>query len=361
VTPTPEFPPLDALEAAASTRVPEEIWAYIQTGAGEERTLRANREAFARATVRPRVLRGVAELDLRSRMLERPVSAPFFIAPTAYQAKVHPDGEAGMARSASAEGILAVFSTLSSHSLEEIAVASGSGGRWFQLYHQPDADVERQLIARAEKAGFSAIVLTADTPVLGVRDRQARGGFAIDASVPIGNGPGVVPPSRSPTRDGATYRLRAETAATWEWLDRLREVTPLPLVVKGVLTREDAGRCVEHGAAAIVVSNHGGRQLDGAPATLDALPEVVDAVMGQVEVYLDGGVRRGIDILVALSRGAKAVGIGRPLLWALAVGGERGVAQYLALLKTELAVGMALTGRRTIDEIDRSLTEPSGP
>jgi isopentenyl diphosphate isomerase/L-lactate dehydrogenase-like FMN-dependent dehydrogenase len=358
MTPEPpeEFRTLQELEGAAARRLSEEVWAYVQGGAGEERTVRANLEAFARATVRPRVLRGVAELDLRCRILGRPVAAPFFVAPMAYQGKVHPDGEVGVARAAAAAGLLGVYSTLSTRSMEEIAEASGAAPRWFQLYHQPDVEVERRLLERAERAGYTALVLTVDTPVLGVRDRQARGGFAIDASVPVGNGPDVLPPSRAPTPEGETYALRSDAAATWELLDELHRVSRLPLVVKGILTADDAHRCVDHGASAVVVSNHGGRQLDGVPAALDALAEVVAAVGPGVEVYLDGGVRRGVDILVALARGAKAVGIGRPVLWALAVGGASGVGRYFSLLKAELATAMVLTGRRTIAEVDRTLT-----
>lgn len=355
------FPPIDALEEVASRRVSASIWAYIQGGAGEERTLRANREAFSRAILRPRALRGVEELDLRCRLLGEQVAAPIFVAPMAYQETVHPDAEPGVARATAAAGLLGVYSTLSSRSLEEIAAAAGTGPRWFQLYHQPEAAVERGLLDRAKRTGYSAIVLTIDTPVLGVRDRQARGGFAIDASVPIGNGPGVLPPSRAPVESGATYRLRPDAGATWEIVDRVRETAGLPVIVKGVLTAEDARRAVDHGAAGVVVSNHGGRQLDGAGASLDALPEVVAAVDSRAEVYLDGGVRRGVDILVALARGAHGVGIGRPILWALAVGGSAGVERYLAQLKSELAVGMALIGRRTIGEIDRSLLDrPAG-
>ncbi|MGB6500459.1 MAG: alpha-hydroxy acid oxidase, partial [Thermoplasmata archaeon] len=330
------------------------IWAYVQSGAGEERTLRSNREAFRRAVVRPRVLEEIRQLDLRTTILGQAVSAPVFICPTAYQAKIHPDAEPGVARAASAAGLLAVFSTLTSRSLEEIAVASGDGPRWFQLYHQPDPAVERGLIERAGAAGYGAIVLTVDTPVLGIRDRQAKGGFAIDSSVPIGNGHGVATPSRGPVAGGETYEIRPDTSATWDWLGRVRDQTRLPIVVKGVLTGEDAARAVDLGAAGVIVSNHGGRQLDGAPATLDVLPEVVGAVGGRAEVYLDGGVRRGIDILVARARGAQAVGVGRPILWALAVGGEPSVARYLALLKLELAIGMALAGRRSIAAIDAS-------
>jgi 4-hydroxymandelate oxidase len=350
------FQTIDELEGIASSRLPSDLFAYVQGGAGEERTLRSNREAFTRAILRPRILRGVAELDLRVRLLEQPYTAPLFVCPTAYQAKIHPDAESGVARAAAAEGLLSVYSTLSSDSLESIASASGGGGRWFQLYHQPDPSVERRLLERVDAAGFSAVVLTVDTPVLGVRDRQARGGFAIDASVPIGNGPGVLPPPRVPVPDGGIYRLRPDASATWEWIDRLRETTRLPIVVKGVLTADDALRCADHGARAIVVSNHGGRQLDGASATLDALPEVSAAVGSKVEVYLDGGVRRGTDVLVALSRGARAVGVGRPILWALSAGGEKAVQRYLSLLKLEIAVAMALTGRRSIEEIDATLT-----
>jgi len=357
-TPNAGFLTIDELEERASTKLPPDLWAYVEGGAAEERTVRSNREAFARVTLRPRVLAGVAEIDLRTPLLGRTFSAPVFVCPTAYQAKVHPDGEAGAARAAGAEGLLSVFSTLSSHSIEEIARASGDGGRWFQLYHQPDETVESRLIERAENGGYDAIVVTVDTPVLGTRDRQARGGFAIDTSVPIGNGPGVVPPPRNPTADGGVYRLRPAAGATWAWFDRLRASTRLPVVVKGILTADDARLCVDHGARGVIVSNHGGRQLDGAPATLAALPEVATAVGSKIEVYLDGGVRRGADVLAAVSRGARAVGIGRPVLWALAVGGEQAVQRYLSLLKLEIAVAMALSGRRSIAEIDASLTEP---
>jgi len=351
----PGFRSLDELEEIAAGRLPAPIWAYVQGGAGEERTLRANRSAFARATVRPRVLRGVGEIDLRVRLLDSPCAAPLFVCPTAYQAKIHPDAESGVARAAATEGVVTVVSTLSSHSIETIAAAAGAGSRWFQLYPQPDRAVERRLLDRAEAAGYSALVVTVDTPVLGVRDRQARGGFAIDGSVPIGNGSDVVPPSRGPILDGVTYRLRPDAGATWELVDRLREQTRLPIVVKGILTPEDARECVDHGAKAIIVSNHGGRQLDGAPATLDVLPDLVAAVGGHAEVYLDGGVRRGTDVIVALARGAKAVGIGRPILWALAAGGEPGVRQYLAMLKLEVVVAMALLGRRSVAELDRTV------
>ncbi|MCI4354237.1 MAG: alpha-hydroxy-acid oxidizing protein [Thermoplasmata archaeon] len=350
-----EFRTLADLERVAESRVPGAIWDYIQGGAGEERTLQANREAFRRRTLRPRVLVDVSALDPTTSMLGTPVRAPYYVAPTAYQGQIHPDGERGTARAAAGAGVLAMFSTLSSTSLEAIAEASGPGPRWFQLYLQPEFARTRQLVERAERAGYSAIVLTADVPMLAVRDRQAREGFALDAPVELGNGPEFVMPPRVASREGAVFRLRPEAAVGWPIIDRLREVTELPIVVKGILRPDDAHRAVEHGARAIVVSNHGGRQLDGAPAALDVLPEIVAAVGTRAEVYLDGGVRRASDVLLALALGARAVGIGRPVLWALAVGGAEGVARYLSLLEAELVNVMALCGTAKLADVDRSL------
>ncbi|HLM90437.1 MAG TPA: alpha-hydroxy acid oxidase [Thermoplasmata archaeon] len=353
--PSDAFPTLSDLEEAASKRLTDRIWAYVQGGSGEERTLRANRDAFLEWALRPRMLTGVASADTSTSLLGAAVRAPLFVSPMAYHAQVHPEGELGVARAALKSGWVAAYSTLSSFSIERIAEASGGGPRWFQLYLQPDFEVSRRLVERAERAGYSALILTVDTPVLGVRDRQARGGFAIDASVPIGNGADVVPPPRPPVAEGSLYRLRAEAGSTWEVLDRLRSVTRLPWIAKGVLTAEDARLAVQHGAKAILVSNHGGRQLDGVPATLTVLPEIVEAVGSRVEVYLDGGVRRGTDVLIALALGAKAVGVGRPILWALATGGGEGVANYMERLTTEFATGLLLAGRRSLAGVDRSL------
>ena len=345
---------LSDLEEAASRKISAPAWAYVQGGAGEERTLRANREAFLRWTLRPRVLVDVTSLDPTTTILRENVSAPFYITATASQGILHPDAEAGTARAASAAGIMAMFSTLSGLSLEQIAVAAPKGPRWFQLYLQPDFGVTKKLVERAEKAGFKALVLTVDMPVQATRDRQSIAGYSLEGRT-VGNGEDIVPASWSPVPDGQRFSVRNDASATWEILDRLRKITRLPIVVKGILTGEDARLAVDHGAKAVVVSNHGGRQLDGSPASLVALPEVVEAAGSKIEVYLDGGVRRGSDILIALALGAKAVGIGRPVLWALAAGGEAGVAKLISLLKTDLATVMALTGRRTILEIDRTL------
>ena len=354
--PSAGFLTLSDLEEAASKKMTAPAWAYVQGGAGEERTLRANREAFQRRTVRPRVLVDVTSLNLTTTILEEKVSAPFYISAAASQGILHSDGEAGTAKAATVANVMAMFSSLSTLSMEQIANAGNGGPRWFQLYLQPDFAVTKMLVGRAEKAGFTALVLTVDMPVQATRDRQTIAGYSIEGRT-VGNGEDVVPPSRSPISEGQRFTVRNDASATWEILDRLQEITRLPLVVKGILTGEDAKLAIDHGAKAVVVSNHGGRQLDGAPASLDALPEVVGAVGSKAEVYLDGGVRRGTDILVALALGAKAVGLGRPVLWALAAGGETGVAKLISLLKTDLATVMALTGRRTISEVDRTLVE----
>ena len=353
--PNAGFSTLSDLEEAASKRADKSAWAYIQGGAGEEWTVKANREAFHRRTLRPRVLVNVETLDLSTTLLEVKSSAPFYVSPTASQGLVHPDAEAATARAASKEGIIAGFSTLSSISLEEIARAAPAGPKWFQLYLQPDFEVTKSLVQRAEKAGYKAILLTVDMPVAGTRDRETREGSPLSSSITLGNGREVVRPLRNPTVNGSQAHIRKEASNTWDVVDRIRKETRLPLVLKGILTREDARRGVDHGVQGVIVSNHGGRQLDAAPASLDVLPEIVEEVGSDVEVYFDGGVRQGSDIVMALALGAKAVGLGRPVFWALTTGGEAGVTKLITLLKTDLATVMALTGRRSISEIDRSL------
>ncbi len=294
------FLTLSDLEEAASKKVSAPAWAYVQGGAGEERTLRANRDAFQRRTLRPRVLVDVTTLDLTTTILNEKVSVPFYVSAAASQGILHPDAEAGTARAASAANIMAMFSTLSTLSLEQIAEAVPKGPRWFQLYLQPDFAVTKKLVVRAEKAGFTALVLTVDMPVQATRDRQSIAGYSLEGRI-VGNGEDVLPPSRSPVPDGQHFTVRNDASATWEILDRLQRITRLPIVIKGILTGEDARRAVDHGAKAVVVSNHGGRQLDGAPASLDVLPEVVEAAGSEVEVYLDSGVRRGSDILTPVN------------------------------------------------------------
>ncbi|HVH15783.1 MAG TPA: alpha-hydroxy acid oxidase [Candidatus Angelobacter sp.] len=349
------FSTLSDLEEAASKNTDKSAWAYIQGGAGEEWTLKANRDAFHRRTLRPRVLVDVENLEFGTTMLGSNVSAPFYVSPTASHGLVNPDAEAATARAASKANILAAFSTLTSISLEDIAKAAPAGPRWFQLYLQPEFSITRSLIERAEKAGYTAIILTVDMPVAGNRDRENQAGSPLASPTVLGNGREVVRPLRNPIVEADRAHIRKEASNTWAVVDRIQEITRLPLVLKGILTREDARLAAAHRAKAVLVSNHGGRQLDGASASLDALPEVVDEVASEVEVYFDGGIRRGTDIIKALALGARAVGLGRPVFWALAAGGEVGVLKLLSLLKTDLATVMALTGRRTLSEIDKSL------
>lgn len=347
------FLTLSDIESAASKVVTGPAWAYVQGGAGEEHTVNANREAFRRKILRPRVLTNVETLDLSTTILGEHVAAPFYVSPTAYQGLLHPDAETATAKAASAANILAAFSTISSRSLEEIASAAPKGPRWFQLYLQPKPETTQSLVKRAEKAGYTALVLTVDAPVFGNRDTTILGGFNV-ASIPLGNGPGVSPPYR-PTPQGDYYKTRGEASATWEVLDELYKMTRLPILIKGILTAEDARQAVDHGARGVIISNHGGRQLDQAPASLDALPEVVQEVGSEAEIYLDGGIRRGSDVLISIASGARAVGLGRLVLWSLAVGGEAGISRMISLLKEDLATTMALTGRRKISEIDSTV------
>jgi 4-hydroxymandelate oxidase len=341
-------------EAAGASRADPAVWAYIQGGAAEEHTLRANRAAFDGWTIVPRALVDVHLIDPRTTLLGHRVAAPVFVAPTAYHGEVHAGAEPATASAASAAGLLAIFSTLSSRSLEEIGATAPAGPRWFQLYLQPDFRATQRLVERAEHAGFAAVVLTVDLPVLANRDRQAGGGFGFDGRISLGNGPDVVAPPRRPVRDGPVFRVPGAEAYTWRTVDDLCSITRLPVVVKGVLSAEDARHAVDRGARAVVVSNHGGRQLDRSVASLHALPHVVAEVGSQTEVYLDGGIRRGSDILVALALGARAVGVGRPVLWGLAAGGGAGVARVLEQFEEELATVMALSGRPTIPDIDRT-------
>ncbi len=354
------FRTLGDVQAAARRSVDAGVWGFIEGGSGEERTLRANVAAFERWTLRPDVLQNVREVGLGTTLLGSAVSAPFFVAPTAYHREVHPGGERATAAAASALGVLGVYSTLSSDSLEAIAEASGTAPRWFQLYLQAEFSDSLALVRRAERAGYSALVVTVDTPVLGSRDRQGRSGFAVRRAPPVGNGRGARMPPRGSAWDGAGVKLAGGGEESWATIDRLRRSTRLPIVLKGVLTAATARRSVAHGARAVIVSNHGGRQLDLAPATLDALPEVVKAVGRRAEVYVDGGVRRGSDVAVALALGARGVGIGRPILWALAAGGRAGVERYLRLLGTELSNTLVLLGRSSPAALDRRLVAPAG-
>jgi isopentenyl diphosphate isomerase/L-lactate dehydrogenase-like FMN-dependent dehydrogenase len=320
--------------------VPENVWCYFEGGAMDEVTLRANVAAYGRWRFRPRMLVDVSELDLRTTLLGTEVAMPLGIAPFAMQRLLAPDGEQATARAAAAAGTLLTVSTLTTCSHAEIA-AAGSGPRWFQLYVLRDRGRTLEHIAEARESGYSALVLTVDMPYLGRRERDARVGFTIPPDLPV------------------AYANLFETtpALTWRDLEWIRSELDLPLAIKGILTREDALLAVEHGADAIWVSNHGGRQLDHVAAGLDALPEVVDAVDGRAEVYVDGGIRRGADVLKALALGADAAFAGRAIACGLAVDGQEGVAHVLSLLEDEIRLGLGLLGCRTPAEVTRSHVE----
>lgn len=360
VPPAPPAPPLSVEDyrRSARARLDDRVWDFVEGGAESERTVRANRRAFGRVTLRPRVLVDVSHCDTGTELLGARLRTPVAVAPTAYHRLAHPDGEAATARGAGAAGALYVVSMYASRTLEDIA-AEATGPLWIQLYWLRRREVLAALVDRAAAAGCRAVVLTVDAPRLGRRHRDARNAFAIGPGVRAANlDPALMASAHRPDTGRSALAAHAAQAVdpsvTWSDLAWLRERSGLPLVLKGVLTAQDAVLAVRHGADAIVVSNHGGRQLDGAPASLDALAEVVDAVAGACPVLVDGGVRGGTDVFAALALGARAVLLGRPVLWGLAADGAEGVAGVLRLTTEELEHTMALAGRPDLASIDGS-------
>lgn len=347
-------------EPLARARIDPIAWDYYQSGANDEVTLRDNRLAFERIRLRPRVLGGVDLGDTRSSALGEPLRMPILVAPMAYQKLAHPAGEAAMARGAGAAGSLMCVSTMANTSLEDVAKAA-TGPLWFQLYVYRDRAVTESLVRRAERAGYRALVVTVDMPNVGRREVDVRNGFGLPPNVTLANFEGEraqqlgEQPGTSSLTTYAAHQL--DGSLTWEAIDWLASITSLPVLVKGILIGEDAALAVAHGVAGIIVSNHGGRQLDGALASIDALPEVVATVAGRCEVYMDGGVRRGTDVLKALALGARGVLLGRPALWGLGAAGAEGVERVLTLLCEELQLAMALAGRPTLASIDRALVQ----
>jgi 4-hydroxymandelate oxidase len=327
-------------EQAAATRLTPGALAYYTGGANDERTLTENRAAFGRRWIVPRVGRDVSTVDTSTEVLGRRWPWPLFLCPTAFHRMAHPDGELGTARAAAARDITMTLSTSSSTDLAEVAAVGGP--RWFQVYLLADAGARRVQVERAVGAGYEALVLTLDLPRIGRRERDIRVGFQVPDDVHVPN-PAIA--AGVPVEEG--IRLPFVDRVTWDDLAWIAGFGT-PVVVKGVLHPDDARLAIEHGAAAIQVSNHGGRQLDGAVASIDALPAIAEAVDGRVPILLDGGVRRGTDVLVALALGAAAVGIGRPALWGLGVNGEAGVGAVLDLLTAEIELAMALAGVRSV-------------
>jgi 4-hydroxymandelate oxidase len=350
-------------EPPARQRLPPETWDYIAGGSGAETTLAANRAAYDRYVLRPRALVDVSRCDTSAKLLGADLSAPIGVAPMAYHGLVDAGGEVATARAAGDAGLLFVVSVFASRSLEEIAAAK-EGPLWLQLYWLRRRQVLVDLLARAEAAGYRAVVLTVDTPRVGRRLRDMRNGFVLPAGVAAVNVDSSVMAGMHRRRAGDSAierhsRYQFDPTLSWADLDWLRSRTSLPVVLKGLLTAEDAERAAELGVDAVVVSNHGGRQLDGAMASLDALPEIADALRGRCPVLVDGGIRSGADVLKALALGATAVLVGRPVLWGLACGGAEGVRGVLRILSTELTDAMTLSGRPRLSDIDPSLVRRS--
>jgi 4-hydroxymandelate oxidase len=342
---------LDDAQRRAEEVVSPDAWAYIAGGAGEERTLRWNREAFSHYRLRPRVLVDVSSVTTATTVLGTPVSMPVLVAPMAFQAIAHEEGEVAMARGVAAAETLMCLSTVATSTPADVASAAPHGARWLQIYVFRDREVSDEVIAQALDVGFTALVLTADLPVYGIRHREARLGFA----APEENVPALAAARALRAADDEHHVLTLlEPGLQWDYVTELRERWKVPVIVKGLVTAEDAVLACEHGASAVVVSNHGGRQLDGAIASLDALPDVVDAVGARAEVYVDGGVRSGSDVVMALALGARAVLLGRPALYGLAFGGSKGVEQVLDILRDEVENALALLGCRSPEEVTRA-------
>jgi len=341
-------------EELAQQRLGPLAWDYYSSGAMDEVTLRDNREAFERIAIRYHVLAGTAERDLSTQILGQRHDLPLLIAPTAFARLAHEDGENGVARAAAAAGVTQVLSTLSTTSLEEVAQAAPDGTRWFQLYVFKDRGLTADLVRRAEAAGYQAIVMTVDAPLLGRRERDARNRFTLPEGLTAANLSSQLARIPSDGTDSGLFQFFAsvlDPGLTWDDLEWLASLTVLPVLVKGVVRGDDAERAIEHGAAGVIVSNHGGRQLDTSISSIDALSEVAEAVDGRGAVLMDGGVRRGTDIVKALALGANAVLVGRPVLWGLAVGGEEGVRDVLRILREELDLAMALCGASNLEEL----------
>ncbi|MDF2683467.1 MAG: alpha-hydroxy-acid oxidizing enzyme [Brevibacillus sp.] len=349
-------------EKKARELLPDGPFDYIAGGSGAEETLAANRSAFSKWAIVPRMLRDVSERSLGIELFGQQLKTPVMLAPVGMQAIAHPDGELATARAASAAGVPMVVSTVSAHTLEQIAETMGDAPRWFQLYWSNDREVCASMVKRAEAAGYSAIVLTVDTVMLGWKRRDFRNGYS-----PLREGKGLANYISDPVFCSRMSEVNAENAVEevlrniyhptlgWDDIDYLRQHTSLPILVKGILHPDDANIAVERGVDGIIVSNHGGRQLDGAISTLDALPAIAEAVKGRIPVLLDSGVRTGADVVKAIALGATAVLIGRPFMFGLAVAGEKGVASVLDTLMNELDVSVALSGSNSVADLNQSI------
>jgi lactate 2-monooxygenase len=369
---TPEQPvSLEELEREACSVLNPSAYDYVAGGAGSEDTMRANLAAFRQHRLIPRYLRDVSRRDLGVELLGTRLPTPILLAPIGVLGILHKDAELAVARAAVSAGVPMILSTVSSTPMERVAEAMGDAPRWFQLYWPRSDELAASLVQRAERAGFGAIVVTVDTYLLAWRERDIH-----NAYLPFFRGDGLAnyfsdpvfrqavggDPLANPARTFEYFaQVFSDPSRTWADLEKLRQYTRLPILIKGVLHPDDAIRAVDHGAAGVIVSNHGGRQLDGAIAALDALPTVADAVGHKTTVLFDSGIRRGSDVLKAIALGARAVLLGRPYAYGLAVAGEHGVRDVLANLIADLDLALGLTGRASLGELGREMLVPPGP
>ena len=345
-------------EKAASAKLQKVVYDYYASGAHDEITLRDNHAAYDRIKLKYRVLVDVSRRTLSTNVLGEQVSMPVLVAPTAFQRMAHPGGEVATVRAAGAAGTIMVLSTLSNSSIEEV-VSAASGPVWFQLYVYKDREATAGLVHRAEAAGCKALVVTVDAPLWGRRERDVRNRFQLPEGLSVKNlmpaGKEQFPKEVADSGLAAYMADMIDQSLTWNVVEWLRSITHLPVLIKGVIRADDAVKAVDHGAAGIIVSNHGGRQLDTAPATIEVLPEIVSAVADKIEVLIDGGIRRGTDVAKAIALGAKAVLVGRPILWGLAVDGKQGVSRVLEMLRSEFDLAMGLCGCSSVNQIQSDL------
>jgi 4-hydroxymandelate oxidase len=348
-------------EPLARERLSQMAYDYVRSGGGDEISMRENRAGFERLQLSPSVLVDVSKIDTRVNLFGGEFESPILLAPVAYHRLYHPEGEIGTARGASAAGAGFVISSFTTTEIDEIA-RNTQRAIWFQLYVQRDRGFTKEMVERAVASGCKAVCLTVDTPVLGNRYGQLSFGLPKELECVHLRGLALkTPVTGHKTQRSTIYDVLFDPSFNWNDLEWLRSVAKVPVILKGVLSTEDGKRAVERGADGVIVSNHGGRNLDTVPATIDALPRVVEAIAGRIPVMLDSGIRRGTDVLAALALGAKAVFIGRPYVYGLAAGGAQGVERVISILRDELERAMALTGRRSIAEIDATVLWGHGP
>ena len=345
-------------EAAAREKLPKTAYDYYRSGANDELTLHENHAAYERIKLKPKVLIDTSKRDLTTTVLGQTLSMPIMVAPTAFHCMAHPEGEVATARAAGKAGALMMLSTLSNSSIEEV-LPEATGPVWFQLYVYKDREATLSLVERAVSYGCTAIALTVDAQVWGRRERDIKNRFRLPKGLSIKNlmpaGKGDFPDEKADSGLAAYVTWQFDQTLTWKDIDWLCSKANVPVLLKGVLHPDDARRAADHGAAGIIVSNHGARQLDTVPATIEALPDLVEAVDGKMDVLIDGGIRRGTDVFKAIALGAKAVGVGRPIIWGLAVDGEQGAKRVIDIVRKDFELTMRLCGCATLEDITKDL------